>query len=330
MKAKEAIEAIEQSKLKNLIILYGEERYFVKEVMAKIEGSIATPEFNITYFENKPEIKDLLNAMETFPFMSEKRLVVIKNTEILSSTGSAEYLEPLNKFKIPQTTILLIQASKEPDKRKALVKKASKEGMLIDCCAIVGADIVNMAIALAKKRNLILSRANAQLICDISDGEMNIVANEVEKLSSICVGEISKKEIEFYAVKSQIYNIFQINDFLLAKKYKEAKAVLDKLLEEDPNPMGFLVMLSNNFKQMLVARACRDAKFSYDKTVEHIIKTTGAKNYPAKKAVENCKFFTLPKIREGLSKFAKMDFDAKQGIIDLKTNLFALLADIYN
>ena len=65
------------------------------------------------------------------------------------------------------------------------------------------------------------------------------------------------------------------------------------------------------------------------KILTHVMKATGAWEFAAKRALAQCKQFTAAQLRRALEKLAQMDFDAKQGVIQLKTDLYALLVDIY-
>lgn len=332
MTPNEALKQLKNGQAKNYIVLSGEDAYMKQHVYKAIEAAlhIDMPELNLSVFEERPDAKAVLCAMETLPFMSERRLVVLKSTDILSTQASGDLSAPYMESRMPASNFFLIWAQGNVDKRKAFVKFAAKQGMFIECNTMQDQDICNFVKNRAKKNGLLISSKNAQSINEIAGGDLSTIANEIDKLSCVCQGEISTADIEKYAIKSMQYNVYKIHDLMVGGKMQQAASLIAKMLEEDSNPIGFVTLLSNNFRQMLVARACRDAKFADHKTISHIIESTGAREFAARRALENCKPFTAQKIRTAVKKFAQMDFDAKQGIVVLKTDLFPLLVDIYS
>ncbi len=331
MKFGDALKQFAEKKLKPYIVFYGEEEYLkYNGLQAALDAlDIGTPELNLSLFEERPDGRAVAVAMETLPFMSENKAVLIKNTDILSSASSAEYTEPLGKVHMPASNYLIIVAKGKVDKRKAFYKKLAKEGMMVECDPLGEYELIAFAVNAAFKDGLILSKDNAQVLCEYCGGDLSTVVNELQKLSSICEGNITPKEIEKYVSKSVQFNVFKIHDLLCAGKLPEAMALIDRMLLDDPNPIGFIGLIAGNFKQMLVARACREAGFAPNKTIAHIMDETGVKEWAAKRALSNCRSYGLPALRAGVKKLGRMDYMAKQGEVVLKTDLFPLLVDIY-
>jgi DNA polymerase-3 subunit delta len=290
---------------------------------------VETPELNLSIFEGRPEAGAVAAALETLPFMSPRRAVVIRNTDILGSGCPAEASKPLEKAVIPKTNVLVIYADSAIDKRKSLYKHIVKYGMTIDCEALQEGDIVSYIEKTAQKAGLIISRRNAQFLNEALESDMEAIGQELGKLVAVCTGEIRKQDIEMYVNKSAQYNAYKIHDFMVSGQYARAKELIDQIVRDDPNPVGMITMISNNFRQMLVARACKDAGYDNQRTIKHVVDATGAKEWTARRALESCKKYSAAKIRAGIKKLADMDYDAKQGGVVLKTDLFALLMDLY-
>jgi DNA polymerase III delta subunit len=331
MKFGDAVKAFKEKKWKPYILFYGEEGYFRRVGLeaALHELHVGTPELNVSVFEERADAGDVARAMETLPFMSEVRAVVLKNTDLLTSAAAAELTEPITKAHMPRGNVLLITLNGKPDKRKQLYKKIAAEGMLVECTPPSDNELARYAVQAAKTRGLILSLQNAQYLCELCGGEPGALETELEKLGAVCLGNISREEIEKYTAKSRQFNVFRIHDLLCAQKLGEANQAINRMLLDDSNPVGFISLIAGNFRQMLVARACRDARFSEARTMRCIADETGAKEWAAKRALQRCKKYTAEALRKGLKKLARMDYMAKQGETVLKTDLFALLADIY-
>ncbi|MBC5647268.1 DNA polymerase III subunit delta [Christensenella tenuis] len=331
MKAREALKQIKGGDIKNFILVAGEDDAQIQQAFHALLAAlnVQMPELNLSVFEERPEPMAVVRSLETLPFMGERRVVVIKNTDLLSPAASGEFSAPFEKANLPAQNVLCIVHQGKVDKRKAFVKYVMKKGMFIECNAMKENELAAYIVQAAKRRGLLISVKNAQTLAALADGDMGIVQNELEKLSCVCRGDITADDIEKYAVKSLQYNVYKIHDLMVGGYAKEAHALIGRLLAEDNNPIGFLTLLSNNFRQMLVARACRDARFPEQKIISHIMKATGTWEFAARRALTQCKQFTAPQIRRALEKLAQMDFDAKQGVISLKTDLYPLLVDIY-
>lgn len=331
MKAQEVLKQIKTGAVKNFIVLSGEDDAQVRQAFHATLSAldIQMPELNLSVFEDRPEPLAVVRSLETLPFMGERRVVVIKNTDILSSAASGELSAPFEKANLPAQNVLLIVQRGKADKRKAFVKYVMKNGMLVECNVMKDNELTAYIVQAAKRKNLLISARNAQALAALSDGDMGVIKSELEKLSSVCRGDITADDIEKYAVKSMQYNVYKIHDLMVGGHAREAYALIERMLAEDSNPIGFLTLLANNFRQMLVARACRDARFPEQKIISHIMQATGAWEFAARRALAQCKQFTARQIRRALEKLAQMDFDAKQGIISLKTDLYPLLVDIY-
>jgi DNA polymerase-3 subunit delta len=331
MRPQEAIQAIKKGQAKPFILLTGEDDDRKKTTLQKMIDAlgIELPEINLSIFEERPDPQAVLRAMETLPFSGGKRLTVLKNTDILGAQASGDWSAPFCHANMPQGNYFVVSAQGNADKRKAFVKFVTKTGMVVDCNPLKEAEMVEYVIRFAKQCNLLISRKNAQTLVELADGKLSFVRNELEKLTCVSRGEITASDLEKYTVKSMEYNIFKIHDFMVAGYPQHARKLIDRMLEEDKTPIGFLSLIAGNFRQMLVARACRDAKFPDSKTIRHIMEATGAREFAARRAIEQCKRFTANQIRRAIEKLAQMDFDAKQGVIVLQTDLYALLVDIY-
>ncbi len=331
MKVKEAVTQIKNGKIKNFMILSGEDEGVKQQAFQTILKllDVQMPELNYSVFEQRPDPQEVIRSLETLPFMGGRRVVVIKNTDILASAAAGDFSAPYERANIPADNVLVIVTQGNADKRKAFVKYVMKNGIFAECAALKDSELVSYIGNLAKQNNLLISSKNAQTLATLADGDLSVIKNELEKLKCVCKGDITAEDLEKYAVKSMQYNVYKIHDLMVAGHAQEAYGLMEKLLAEDANPIGFLTLLSNNFRQMLVARACRDAKFPDNKTISHVMEATGTWEFAARRALSQCKAFRARELRRAINKLAQMDFDAKQGVVILKTDLYALLIDIY-
>ena len=103
-------------------ILYegGLEKYFDAIRAALVDPS--TEMLNYSYFNGKTDIDNIITACDTLPFMSEKRLVAVKDSKLFEP-GRKDDSEKLKDYipNIPQSTVLCFVEDKA-DKRSSLYK----------------------------------------------------------------------------------------------------------------------------------------------------------------------------------------------------------------
>ncbi|MBR6025964.1 MAG: hypothetical protein IK069_04320, partial [Firmicutes bacterium] len=125
----------------SVILLYGKERFLVDWALKAISDSVLNPvtrEMDMAVFSEKEDsVSEIIAACETVPFMSEKKVVIIKDIGIDSSEDFTEYLS-----NVPETTLILISQEKA-DKRKAFFKKVEKCGLAYDFGELDEASLVS-------------------------------------------------------------------------------------------------------------------------------------------------------------------------------------------
>jgi len=320
---------IEGKAVKPYILIAGTDSYLCRTAAKTVLDAldVQMPELNLSVFEERPDISAVAVAMQTLPFMGDRRVVLLKNTDILGAGCPSDYSAPLMEVQVPQGNVLVICMQDKADKRKALYKYIQKNGAVIECSS--DENIAGRLVHAAQEQGLILSTRNAQHLVEVCGGDTEGAFRELDKLAAVCLGDISKGDIDKYVTRSLQYNVFKVHDYFQARDLAKARELLAALLRDDPNPIGIISLVAGQFRQMLIARTCRDAKLSEQRTIQHIVTETGAKEWAARRAIANCRRYSADKIRQGLEKLAQMDFDAKQGNVELKTDFFALLAGIY-
>lgn len=331
MLVRDAVRAVKMGTMPKTVVLWGDEAYIRKVGERELvkAAAVVYPEMNVAIFEGRPNLGDLEAALGRIPFASPTKVVVLRDTDILSTGASTDLSKPLSRAPLEEHTLFIISAPGKLDKRKDYVKHLMGSALMVECASLAGEALRKCLVAEAKARGLIMGRAAAEMLADRTQGDLHAAMNELDKLSSVAVGEISVKDIEVYTPAPPEADVFRIHDLFVQGRTEEAMREVNALLEEDPTPIGFLTMLGNSFRQMLVARACRDAKFTQRRTIDCICQETGAREWVAKRAYDRASHFTAQKLRENVELMSEVDFGAKQGIYVLASDLYGLLARLY-
>ena len=117
-------EQIRDHEIGCLYLFYGEERYLVRLNTERLKKALMSEEdemMNLDDLTSPTDFEVLRASIETFPFMTEKRLVIIRDSHMFGGKGVAS-LEKLPELmeEIPSTTTVLF-IENEVDK----IEKAS-------------------------------------------------------------------------------------------------------------------------------------------------------------------------------------------------------------
>ncbi len=325
MKIKEAVANIKQGDVKNYYLIAGNEDFLrelaLKSILANL--NIQMEELNVSTIRDSMNIE---SNLESLPMMSDLR-AVIANMQDMAEQDIKKLEACLPKMS-KYTVLILIKLSAF-DKRKSLDSFVLKNGAVIDCSEPAENETADFLCAHAAKHGLKLARNDAHMFIQYVAGDLNHLISELDKQTLVCTESITKKDIQKYTVKSSEYNIFQLHDLFLQKNRERAHSLLGEILDEDASPIGLITILSTNFELMLIARACMDAGYREDMIKKNILDSAKVAEFRARKAIEQCRYMDAPTIRKAIQKLAGLDFDAKQGNVVLKNDLYAVLCGIY-
>jgi|GEM_PF-5351924 len=325
MKIKDTVSELKKGNIRNLYLVAGAEPYLrelaVKSILPYLK--IQMEEWNVNTLQDGA---DIISGLESMPMMSDRRAVICDIGDILEDEQKklAAYLPAL-----PESTVLILTKNSQPDRKKPLEKYLLEKDAVVECSPPNESESADFLCGYAAKNGVKLSRNDAHLFCRYVSGDLSRLVNELAKLIAVAGEEITKKDIEKYAVRSADYNIFKLHDLMLEKKKGEAENLLEAILDEDASPIGLISILSSNFELMLIARACLDAGYSEEKTKKNIMDAAKAAEFRAGKAIAQSRLMMAPDIRLAIKKLSRLDFDSKQGNVILKNDLFAILSMIY-
>lgn len=119
-------------------LLYGEERYLVRQYKELLKQAVLDggDEMNYTGFEGSGvNLLEVEEIADTLPFFHDYRIVIWEESGLFKSANDfTEYLPQM-----PDTTILLF-VEKAVDKRNKLYKYVQKNGLAVEMAAMNTAD----------------------------------------------------------------------------------------------------------------------------------------------------------------------------------------------
>jgi DNA polymerase-3 subunit delta len=253
MSLRELQNIIQAGDLPGLVLLYGQESYFVEEGVRAIREAVVLPEnrdFNLTQWQGRDfKANEVIEQARTFPVFSDRRLVIIKNLHEASADqldGLLDYVEE----PVPETVLLL--TAEKIDARRKIFQALKKNGKAIEFKKIYENQLPTFVRDLAKTFNVTLTGGGLKLFCKRVGTNLAEVQGEMEKL----VGYLGERDIaddnDVAAIVSdtRIESVFDLTDALGQGDRSTALHLLDRLLAEGQAPLMVLAMMTRHFRQM--------------------------------------------------------------------------------
>ena len=127
------------SKISSVYLFAGEESYLVDICLNKIERFLAVDDLNKeVFYAAESSAEDILNAVQTLPFLSERRVVVVKGIDKMKAVDAERITDYLSNVIETTCLILLYNDNHKKEtilKRRELINKciSSKECVSVEC-----------------------------------------------------------------------------------------------------------------------------------------------------------------------------------------------------
>lgn len=257
--------------------LYGEEDYLTRLYTDKlIDAALGEGDrdMNLTKLSGCPDVNELSDIVDTLPFFSERKCVVIADfdpdeTDTASANAMAKLIENL-----PDTTVLIIceySVEIDPKKPKAKIKKimdaVDKAGFVCEMKYMTPSRVGAMAQKKAARAGCALSAENGVYLAEICGCSLTRVSNETEKLCGYKgAGEITRADIDALTARITDAGIYTLAAELFAGHNDEAFRILDDLFAQQEDPVTIMAALSGHFVDLYRAKLGQNARLNSDKT----------------------------------------------------------------
>lgn len=218
--------------IKPVYVLHGGDAYLTDEhrheIIARVIGD-ADPQMCISSFDSGSELAEVLDALRTLPFLAERRLVVLRDSDAFI-TAHRQALEEY--FASPSPTgVLLLMVSSWP-KTTRLYKLVEKIGKAFDCSAAQGADLVRWIHKAADQRKKKIVPQAAALLSEWIGADLAALDGEIEKLS-LYIGRRQQIELDDLAAVVTATagpQAFALSNAITAGDARAALKALDSML----------------------------------------------------------------------------------------------------
>lgn len=325
---------IKKDQYHNCYIFCGYDEELIKEKVNIIVSKNIDKNFidlNYVKFDgNKLENFDIvINASETLPFMSEKKVVLVYRASFLEDGEETVKKSIYNSFvayvkNVPSSSILIFYYVFKDKREKPSKKlnKLDKISCVVKIDKIYGRNLESKVKEFFEKRGRNIGNAELKLFCLNLPSDLGIVENEIEKLCCYAMDrEITKDDIlELYPKKKE-NDIFDLVDYMGDKKLKETIDVVNELMFKGQEEVYILYMIERQLKLLY------KIKQSIENGKNRSILGTELKLPPfiVDKLVLQSKKFTTRQLKEAIKICLNSEQLIKSSTINKRTELELLI-----
>ena len=262
--------------------------------------------------DSSPEV--IASAIQAMPFLSPKRLVILKNFLAGKKAEQANALLPVLE-KLPDSTFLLLIELTEPDKRSSLFKFLTSTATQRLFVKPKGAQLNLWVRRHAESMKGQLDAPNADYLISWAGDDLFRLHNEIEKLTLYAQGRpITPSMIDELVADNVQKSIFTLTDLLAQKKYSQVLSTLEKL-EAQGEEAGYLfAMVTRQFRLLLEMKALADQ----GQNPAAIARIMAVHPFVVKNTLRYAKNFTYQQLKTALAELLTLDRRLKTGLISLK------------
>lgn len=327
-------DTIEKNKVPSCMVLYGTEEYHIDNAVNLIKKGYVEENYesmNYMEFEKiESNFNDFYEFVTTFPFMSEKKICIVKEAGFLTSSGSLNKKDEDKLIDLLENndsciTIFLIKGGK-PDLRKKTVKKIKENNGVVELNKLSEGELNKYIVSKFKSSNLNINLHDADYLAINSgyleyESTVNLyhINNEIEKISAYKINSnnVSLEDMELLLIKSIESNIFKLVDFICDGNKGKAFEILDEMLLNNTPEQFIIHMISRQYRLLYQFIILQKKGYNFNE----IMNKMKLKNFVATKLSKQAKNLSTEKIEYYMERILGIDKKIKIGEIDNRIGL---------
>ena len=266
MNHSEFFTALRNGKIEKCYLFEGPEELTKRSALDALRKQVTAGDFaamNDVRLQDPPP-DELIAAVETLPFMSDKRFVEVRGCTLLTGEKTKDYDESkaVERYQdyfldLPESTCLVFYVRGKADSRKKMYQLLKKRATVVTFDALKDDELTRWIAKRLDGFGKKISYACCQQLWFSAGKELTMLANELDKLASY-MGErteVTPADIDAVCVKSVEYKVFDLSDALLSGKGNKALSMLDALLTDGEDRLMILSVLGRQCRQLHYAAA---------------------------------------------------------------------------
>jgi len=238
-------------------LFLGEEDFLKEAELAKLkskflENTVRDLNYNVFYAKEKDfKLKEMLDILNTAPFMSPKRFVILKDSDSLPEDGKESVLFYL---KNPRDSSIFVIDSKSAKIKEGFILEASKLAKLVRVARLTDAEISTWISKQARMAGKKISADAAKLMKENLPNDLHVLYSCIGNLI-LYAGkrpDITKQDVEKVIYVAPLKTSFDLLDAIEKKDVKLALNIFTSIQKYKKRETEYLLgLLSWQFRMLL-------------------------------------------------------------------------------
>ena len=331
------IKNLSEDKFSKIYLLMGEETFFIKKICQFFENNFIEDQnksFNQEIFYGRDiSIENIISSCKSFPMMSDKKLVIIKEAQELDifkrnndkkNELLINYLSNVNS----STTLIFCLSNKTLDKRGKLFKSFNESSCILDSSSkdnkIYDNQLPKWIESEVMKKKYSISNDALLILTENIGNDLEKIDNALNKIySNIESKNISKDDILNLVGINREYNLFEFQDSLIDRNSLKCGKIMNYFTSNEKKfPIQQLIIYMYGFYSKLLVVKSKNLSNPDTISSEISVHPYVARSYA--RAMQN---YTLNELFMIISFIKELDLVSK-GLKQLKADNKALMGQI--
>ena len=335
MEIKELDKEISSNKIRNIYFFYGEETFLLDSKVLSIKKKLIAPDFadfNVMSVDGKTGLSAFSDFINSYPFMSEKKLLIIKDSGLFSGNKGSEMQELKELCAFPPEYLHIIFVEKDFDKKKeSTIKFIEDNGAIVRFDRLSPTQIENwLEKMFEKQEKRITPKALSNMVAR-TGGSLTAAYNEFQKLLAY-VGEradITPEDVDNVVSKSVEFMVYELFDKIVESRNRtvmtELKLLCDKRDKKD-TPQRVYSILLGAVSELLMVKQLKADGLSAEEISGYYERKVPL--FVVNKAIKQSKKFEEDFLAEVFRKGTMYDLYTKSGKMDIETALQLFVTEL--
>ena len=276
MKYQELIANLNKGRIANCYFFCGEEDYLKQEAILLLKEMLIEPgaedfDFGLLYAEDT-SAREAISLAETYPSMSKRRLIVVKDIDRFVESELKEIIEYLKKSASFTCLVLVSEKVKREALDRAIYKTISSLCETVIFWRLFDSEVPGWIENRISREGKIISREAAHyLFVEVGNNLLDL-SGEIEKLLIYTRdrNEVTQDDVEQLIGRSRSDSIFDLLRAITRKNLRYSLEILSKLTEAGEKPVGILVRIAKRIRQIIRAKELLDQKVVRSRIIEEV------------------------------------------------------------
>lgn len=305
-------------------LFLGDEQYLIENKIKRLINDSGAGEYNVSYYDL--EISSLSEALSdalTPPFMSDAKVIVIKNPLFLTAEKNLDKEEKkrfLDYLDAPmETTVLIINGYNiDPDERKQEVKKLLA-GSVNYSRELSEIEMYGWIKRQGAINNVVITDEAAREFYRIVGKDLMNAKNELDKLIAY-VGDnatVTVEAVRKVAIKEIQNDVYALSNAIVDQDRNKAVRIYRDLIKIG-NAANFLFSLvAKSMRELLTVNLMLKSGYNQADVAASMGVSSGRAYY----MVKNARSLDYELLRKYVAQLSELDYKIKSGQTDVRTGL---------